>query len=91
MEHVYAGAAIATATYFITEKICNISDLDHKKKFARKWSILAVAGAALGKELFDAYVHTKDHTYNQAYLVDSFGDFATTCVTGMTFTVVISF
>ena len=47
--------------------------------------------AALGKEIYDYYKYKNLNAWNSDTRVDGVGDFVTTCLAGMTVTMVIPF
>lgn len=91
MSHVYAGVSVSALAYTAASLYFKGDTKEVRRRKAIDISIITVAGAALGKEIFDYYKHSKDNSYTTAVAIDSFGDFTYTCLAGMTFSMVIPF
>ncbi len=90
-QHIIAGAAVAVTTYTMAELLFPKATKSETKLFAERISLISVFSAALGKEFYDYAEHKHIHTWNAATLSDGFGDFITTCLSGMTVSVLIPF
>ena len=91
LKHIVAGSLISLGSY--TGATIFFSQLPKKERqiLARKISITTVFAAALGKEIYDYYKYKNLNAWNLDTRVDGVGDFVTTCLAGMTVTMVIPF
>lgn len=90
-QHIIAGAAVSVVSYTAAELLFPKATKSETKLFAKRISLLSVFSAAVGKEIYDYIEHKTNNTWNSATLSDGFGDFITTCLSGMTVTVLIPF
>lgn len=90
-QHIIAGAAVSVVSYTAAELLFPKATKSETKLFAKRISLLSVFSAAVGKEIYDYIEHKNKNTWNSATSSDGFGDFITTCLSGMTVTVLIPF
>ena len=91
MYHVYAGVSISALSYSAASIYFKKEPKEVRHHKSLNVSLITVAGAALGKEIYDYYKHSKDNSYTTAVAIDSFGDFTYTCLAGMSFSLIIPF
>ena len=90
-QHIIVGTAVSVISYTAAEILFPKATKMETKMFAKRISLILVFTAALGKEFYDYAEHKHIHTWNAATLSDGFGDFITTCLSGMTVSVLIPF
>ena len=90
-DHVIAGAAVAISTHLAAELLFPKATQKETRLFAKRIGLISVFSAAIGKEIYDYAKHKSDNSWNAATLSDGYGDFITTCLSGMTVSVLIPF
>jgi hypothetical protein len=91
LEHIQAGAVISILSYSGATYLYRDLPADERKINARKLSLATVFVASLGREIYDYYKYKNVNAWNEYTRIDGFGDFVTTCLAGMTLTMVIPF
>ncbi len=91
LEHIQAGAAISVLSYSGAAYLFRDLPVKERKLNARKLSLVTVFVASLGREIYDYYKYKNLNAWNEYTRIDGYGDFVTTCLAGMTLTMVIPF
>ena len=90
-EHLVAGSAISIGSYAATEIYFKDLPKIERRLMAKRISIATVFATALGREIYDYYKYKKVDNWNYNTQIDGVGDFVTTCLAGMTVSLVIPF
>lgn len=89
LEHIVAGSLISLGSYTGATIMFHQMPKKERQILARKISLATVFTAALGREIYDYYKYKNLNAWNYDTRIDGVGDFVTTCLAGMTVTLVI--